>query len=120
MTVPLIAPTLITAFIAGMIKSLEASIEQVLECPQDCRIFDRIFNLLRDPPDDPQAMALVVLCRRAFVLVVFTASRSGTGGDADGKARVLHRVSNGSIQCRGRPPVRHGGSYGSVAIPRSS
>jgi iron(III) transport system permease protein len=74
-TVPLIAPTLITAFIAGMIKSLEAfEVEQVLGIPAGLFVYStRIFNLLRViPPDDPQAMALstffvVVL----FVLVVF-------------------------------------------------
>lgn len=73
-TVPLIAPTLITAFIAGMIKSLEAfEVEQVLGVPAGLYVYStRIFNLLRViPPDEPQAMALstfflVVL----FVLVV--------------------------------------------------
>jgi iron(III) transport system permease protein len=73
-TVPLIAPTLITAFIAGTIKSLEAfEVEQVLGVPAGIFVYStRIYNLLRIvPPDEPQAMALstfflVIL----FVLVV--------------------------------------------------
>jgi len=69
-TVPLIAPTLITAFIAGMIKSLEAfEVEQVLGVPAGLYVYStRIFNLLRIiPPDDPQAMALSTF----FVVVLF-------------------------------------------------
>jgi iron(III) transport system permease protein len=60
-TVPLIAPTLLTAFIAGMIKSLEAfEVEQVLGVPAGIPVYStRIFNLLRIvPPDEPQAMVL--------------------------------------------------------------
>jgi iron(III) transport system permease protein len=74
-TVPLIAPTLITAFIAGMIKSLEAfEVEQVLGVPAGLFVYStRIFNLLRViPPDDPQAMALsTFFVAVLFVLVVF-------------------------------------------------
>jgi len=69
-TIPLIAPTLITAFIAGMIKSLEAfEVEQVLGVPAGLYVYStRIFNLLRIiPPDDPQAMALSTF----FVAVLF-------------------------------------------------
>jgi iron(III) transport system permease protein len=60
-TVPLIAPTLLTAFIAGLIKSLEAfEVEQVLGVPVGILVYStRIFNLLRIvPPDEPQAMVL--------------------------------------------------------------
>jgi iron(III) transport system permease protein len=69
-TVPLIAPTLITAFIAGMIKSLEAfEVEQVLGVPAGLFVYStRIFNLMRViPPDDPQAMALSTF----FLVVLF-------------------------------------------------
>ena len=60
-TLPLIAPTLLTACIAGMIKSLEAfEVEQVLGVPAGILVYStRVFNLLRiSPPDEPQAMAL--------------------------------------------------------------
>jgi iron(III) transport system permease protein len=73
-SVPLVAPTLLTAFIAGTIRTLEAfEVEQVLGVPAGILVYStRIFNLLRiSPPDEPQAMALstfflVIL----FVLVV--------------------------------------------------
>jgi iron(III) transport system permease protein len=69
-TVPLIAPTLITAFIAGTIKSLEAfEVEQVLGVPAGIYVYStRIFNLLRIvPPDEPQAMALSTF----FLVILF-------------------------------------------------
>jgi len=70
-TVPLIAPTLLTALIAGTIKSLEAfEVEQVLGVPAGILVYStRIFNLLRiSPPDESQAMAL-----SAFFLVILFA-----------------------------------------------
>jgi iron(III) transport system permease protein len=69
-TVPLIAPTLITAFIAGTIKSLEAfEVEQVLGVPVGIFVYStRIYNLLRVvPPDEPQAMALSTF----FLIILF-------------------------------------------------
>jgi iron(III) transport system permease protein len=73
-TLPLIAPTLLTACIAGMIKSLEAfEVEQVLGVPAGIFVYStRVFNLLRIvPPDEPQAMALSTLFLGIlFVLVV--------------------------------------------------
>jgi iron(III) transport system permease protein len=79
-TVPLLAPTLITALIAGTIKSLEAfEVEQVLGVPAGIFVYStRIYNLLRVvPPDEPQAMALstffltilfaLVLCYRILL-----------------------------------------------------
>lgn len=74
-TVPLIAPTLLTAFIAGLIRSLEAfEVEQLLGLPSRIFVYStRIYDLLRiDPPDEPQAMALSTffLCL-LFVLVFF-------------------------------------------------
>jgi iron(III) transport system permease protein len=92
-TVPLIAPTLLTAFIAGMIRTLEAfEVEQVLGVPAGILVYStRIFNLLRiSPPDEPQAMALstfflvilfvLVLCYR-FLLqrARMTATLTGKG-----------------------------------------
>jgi iron(III) transport system permease protein len=90
-TFPLVAPTLLTALVAGTIKSLEAfEVEQVLGVPAGILVYStRIFNLLRiSPPDEPQAMALstfflvilfiLVLCyrcllRRARVAATLTA-----------------------------------------------
>ncbi len=79
-TVPLIAPTLITAFIAATIKSLEAfEVEQVLGVPAGILVYStRVFNLLRiSPSDEPQAMVLstfflvilfvLVLCYRSLL-----------------------------------------------------
>lgn len=74
-TVPLLAPTLLTVLIAGMIRSLESfEVEQLLGVPAGLPVYStRIFNLLNvAPPDEPQAMALstfflVIL----LVLVVF-------------------------------------------------
>ncbi|HUK59088.1 MAG TPA: ABC transporter permease subunit [Stellaceae bacterium] len=60
-TLPLIAPTLLTALIAALIKALEAfEVEQLLGVPAGILVYStRVFNLLEVvPPDDPQAMAL--------------------------------------------------------------
>lgn len=74
-TVPLIAPTLLTAFIAGMIRSLEAfEVEQLLGLPADILVYStRVFHLLRvTPPDEPQSMALCTFfIAILFVFVVF-------------------------------------------------
>jgi iron(III) transport system permease protein len=98
-TVPLIAPTLLTAFIAAMIKTLEAfEVEQVLGVPAGILVYStRIFNLLRiSPPDEPQAMALstfflVIL----FVLVIcyrFLLQQAQMAATLTGKgARLLAR-----------------------------
>jgi iron(III) transport system permease protein len=69
-TVPLIAPTLLTAFIAGMIRSLEAfEVEQLLGLPADILVYStRIFHLLRvTPPDEAQSMALCTF----FIVILF-------------------------------------------------
>jgi iron(III) transport system permease protein len=98
-TLPLIAPTLLIAFIAGLIRSLEAfEVEQLLGVPSGIFVYStRVFNLLRfTPPDEPQAMALstfflgilfvLVACYR-FLLrwVQMTATVTGKG------ARLLPR-----------------------------
>jgi iron(III) transport system permease protein len=73
-TVPLIAPTLLTAFIAGMIRSLEAfEVEQLLGLPANILVYStRIFHLLRvTPPDEAQSMALsTFFIAILFILVV--------------------------------------------------
>jgi iron(III) transport system permease protein len=60
-TLPLIMPTLLIAFIAGLIKSLEAfEVEQLLGVPARIFVYStRVFNLLGFiPPDQPQSLAL--------------------------------------------------------------
>jgi iron(III) transport system permease protein len=69
-TLPLIAPMLVTAFIAGLIRSLEAfEVEQLLGVPAGIFVYStRVFNLLRiTPPDEPQALALSTF----FLVVLF-------------------------------------------------
>lgn len=73
-TVPLIAPTLLTAFIAGTIRSLEGfEVEQLLGVPNQIFVYStRIYNLLRmEPPDQPQAMALSTFFLVILVALVF-------------------------------------------------
>ncbi len=98
-TVPLIAPTLLTALIAGMIRSLEAfEVEQLLGTPSGIFVYStRIFDLLRIiPADQPQAMALstfflvilfvLVVCYRAMLIrAQMSATLTGRG------ARLLAR-----------------------------
>ena len=70
-TVPLIAPTLLTALIAALIKALEAfEVEQLLGLPAGILVYStRVFNLLGyQPPDQPQALAL-----STFFLVILLA-----------------------------------------------
>ena len=92
-TVPLIAPTLLTAFIAGTIRSLEAfEVEQLLGTPSGIMVYStRIYDLLRNiPADRPQAMALstfflvilffLVVCYRAMLLrAKMSATLTGRG-----------------------------------------
>src|SRR5215468_6919298 len=101
-TVPLILPTLLTAFIAGTIKTLEAfEVEQVLGIPAGILVYStRIFNLLRiSPPDEPQAMALstfflvilfvLVLCYRLLLLrAQMAATLTGKGARLRAHART--------------------------------
>jgi len=63
-TAALILPTLLVAFIAGLIRALEVfEVERLLGAPAGIFVYStRIFDLLRDtPPDYPQAMALSTL-----------------------------------------------------------
>jgi iron(III) transport system permease protein len=101
-TLPLIAPTLLTAFIAGLIRSLEAfEVEQLLGVPAGILVYStRIFDLLRNlPPDEPQAMALstfflailfvLVMCYR-FLLqwAHMAATMTGKGARLIARART--------------------------------
>lgn len=93
-TVPLLAPTLLTVFIAGVIRSLESfEVEQLLGVPAGLPVYStRIFNLLNmAPADEPQAMALstlfllilliLVVCYRMFLeRARIAATVTGKGG----------------------------------------
>jgi iron(III) transport system permease protein len=60
-TIPLVAPAICTAFIAGLIRSLEAfEVEQLLGTPANIFVYaTRIYDLINwQPPLYPQAMAL--------------------------------------------------------------
>ena len=71
-TIPLLAPALMTAFIASLIRSLEAfEIEQLLGTPAGIynygtRVYDLIF---REPPLLPQALALSALFLAILVVL---------------------------------------------------
>jgi iron(III) transport system permease protein len=93
-TLPLLMPTLLTVFVAGMIRSLESfEVEQILGVPAGIPVYStRILNLLRMvPPDEPQSMALstlflvvlvaLVICYRAFLdKARAVATLTGKGG----------------------------------------
>jgi iron(III) transport system permease protein len=69
-TLPLIAPTLLIAFIAGTIRSLEAfEVEQLLGVSKGIFVYStRVFNLLGFiPPDQPQSLALSTF----FLVILF-------------------------------------------------
>jgi iron(III) transport system permease protein len=99
-TLPLIFPTLLIAFIAGLIRSLEAfEVEQLLGVPARIFVYStRVFNLLGFiPPDQPQSMALstfflailsvLVICYRLLLRWArITATLTGKG------ARLLPRA----------------------------
>jgi iron(III) transport system permease protein len=60
-TIPLLLPALLTAFVSGLIRSLDAfEVEQILGAPSNIYVYStRIYDLINsDPPLFPQAMAL--------------------------------------------------------------
>jgi iron(III) transport system permease protein len=93
-TLPLLMPTLLTVFVAGMIRSLESfEVEQILGVPAGILVYStRVLNLLRMvPPDEPQSMALstfflvilvaLVICYRGFLEKArMVATLTGKGG----------------------------------------
>lgn len=101
-TLPLIAPAVLTAFLAGLIRSLEVfEVEQLIGTRAGIFVYStRIYNLIREvPPDFPQAMALSTLFL-LFLLVV-----------AIGYQRILRRYQ-GTATLTGRgvrePPANRG------------
>jgi iron(III) transport system permease protein len=74
-TLPLLAATLLTVFIAGVIRSLESfEVEQVLGLPAGVLVYStRVFNLLRmAPPDEAQSMALSTFFLLVLVFLVIS------------------------------------------------
>ena len=92
-TMPLIAPAMITAFLSAFIRSLETfEVEQFLGARVDLYVYaTRIYNLIHyEPADYPQAMAisvvflsgLVVLALAYQALLVRLSGRATLGGRA--------------------------------------
>jgi iron(III) transport system permease protein len=81
--IPILAPALLTVFLAGLIRSLEAfQIEQLLGTPSGIYVFaTRIYDLIQgEPPLFPEAMAvstffLVILFLLAQLYQYYTAER---------------------------------------------
>jgi iron(III) transport system permease protein len=62
--IPLLLPTVLAAFVAGFIRSLDSfEVEQILGAPANIYVYStRIYDLINaDPPNYPQAMALSTL-----------------------------------------------------------
>ncbi len=82
--IPILAPALLTAMVAGLIRGLEAfEIEQLLGTPAGIYVYaTRVYDLMNvEPPLFPQAMALstfflVVLFVLAFVYQLYTERRT--------------------------------------------
>jgi iron(III) transport system permease protein len=72
-TLPLLAPAIVTAFIAGLIRSLETfEVEQLLGVPANIFVYaTRLFELIsHEPPLFPQALALSTV----FLAILFLLS----------------------------------------------
>ena len=101
-TVPLIAPAILTALIAGFIRSLELfEVEQYLGTPVGIMVYaTRIYDLITtDPPLYPQAMALSTFF--LAVLLIFALlyqksfARLGSRATIAGKATSLRSRRRG-------------------------
>jgi iron(III) transport system permease protein len=110
-TLPLIAPAALTAFLAGLIRSLEVfEVEQLLGTRAGIFVYStRIYNLIRElPPDFPQAMALSTLFL-VFLLIM-----------AIGYQRILRRYQ-GTATLTGKgvreaPANRSGWAFAASAL----
>jgi iron(III) transport system permease protein len=94
-TLPLIAPAVITALLAGFIKSLEVfEVEQVLGIPAGIYVYStRVYNLIREvPPDYPQAMALstIILLILLVIAVGYSRALRRYEGNATITGRAVH------------------------------
>jgi iron(III) transport system permease protein len=73
-TLPLVAPAILIAFIAGLIRSLQVfEIEQLLGAPVNISVYaTRIFDLVKwYPPQYPEAMALSTLFLGVLLVIAF-------------------------------------------------
>jgi len=88
-TIPLIAPAILTAFIAGFIRSLEVfEVEQLLGTPAGIQVYaTRIYDLISsEPPLYPQAMALSSFF--LLILLVMTLLHQRQLGRLGGRATI--------------------------------
>jgi iron(III) transport system permease protein len=78
-TLPLIAPAVLTALLAGFVKSLEVfEVEQMLGIPAGIYVYStRIYNLIRTvPPDYAQSMALSTIILTLLLVIAIAYSRA--------------------------------------------
>jgi iron(III) transport system permease protein len=105
-TIPLIAPAILTAFVAGFMRSLEVfEIEQILGTPANIFVYaTRVFDLIAwEPPLVNQAMALSALFL-GFLLIVAMVYQGLLG-------RVADRVAHSSKGSRMAPRILTWKSY---------
>jgi iron(III) transport system permease protein len=101
-TIPLILPAILTAFIAGFIRSLEVfEVEQFLGTPAGILVYStRIYDLIAsEPPLYPQAMALSALFLAILLVVALIyqhyVARLGNRATLSGKGTRLQRRRGG-------------------------
>lgn len=110
-TIPLVAPAILTAFVAGLIRSLEVfEIEQILGTPSKIFIYStRIYDLITwEPPQINQSMALSALFL-GFLLVVAIIYQALL-------ARISGRVAITSKSVRLQPRLKSRKAYIASAI----
>jgi iron(III) transport system permease protein len=110
-TIPLIAPALLTAAVAGFIRSLEVfEVEQVLGTPSNIFVYaTRIYDLISwEPPQINQAMALSALFLGLLLIVAMTYQY------------MLRRISKGVSQSakgmRLQPRLRNWTAYAGTGV----
>jgi iron(III) transport system permease protein len=101
-TVPLVLPAILTAFVAGFIRSLEVfEVEQFLGTPAGILVYStRIYDLIASqPPLYPQAMALSALFLAILLIVALVyqryIARLGSRATLTGKATRLQKRHGG-------------------------
>lgn len=110
-TIPLVAPAIFTAFIAGLIRSLEVfEIEQLLGIPANIFVYaTRIYDLINwQPPLYPQAMALSSLFLGILVVVALIYQRY--------MMRIGNRATLSGKGVRLQPKVRPWWAYAASGV----
>jgi iron(III) transport system permease protein len=105
-TIPLIAPAILTAFLAGFIRSLEVfEVEQFLGTPVGIQVYaTRIYDLISsEPPLYPQAMALSALFLAILLLLALAYQSYVT--------RIAGRATITGKGARLQPRTRNGWAY---------